>query len=115
MKNAEIKQTIQELDAVLDTDITDSEFDEISEQVRNLYHLLSVTEKEERFLALKEIKPTEWENNFLNSFLPGTRIITTRQYQVLRRMGKNEAFRVERTAYEFSANTKCGHLVVTKF
>ena len=117
MSIEELKARIAEIDALLDTDISDAEFDDLSAEASRLQQELGLKQKELRFKAVPELKNVnDWTRNFLASFDNGTRVITNRQAECFRRINGGKPFKFENRRYECpGANYRAGfsHVVVT--
>ena len=117
MSIEELKARIAEIDAMLDTDISDAEFYTLEEEAARLTMELGLKQNELRFKTVPELKNVnDWTRDFLASFEIGTRVITNRQAECFRRINGGKPFKFENRRYDCTgANYRAGfaHLVVT--
>ena len=117
MSIEELKARIAEIDALLDTDIPDAEFDDLEEEAARLTAELGRKESEQNLKSVKELtNVNDWTRAFLSSFENGTRVITNRQAECFRRINGGKPFKFENRRYDCSgANYRAGfsHVVVT--
>ena len=117
MSIEELKARIAEIDALLDTDISDAEFVALDAEAARLQMELGLKQKELRFKAVPELKNVnDWTRDFLASFEIGTRVITNRQAECFHRINGGRPFKFENRRYECpGANYRAGfsHVVVT--
>lgn len=117
MTRTEIKTKIAEIDALLDSDISDSEFSRLEAEAASLTAELGNLESAEQLRAVKTLnKVNDWTNSFLSSFDNGTRIITNRQADCFRRINGGRPFIFGGRRYDCTgANYRAGFgtLVVT--
>ena len=117
MSIEELKARIAEIDALLDTDISDAEFDALEEEAARLTAELGQKESEIRLTSVKELtNANAWMRDFLNSFANGTQVITNRQAECFRRINGGNPFKFNHRRYYCSgANYRTGfaHLIVT--
>ena len=89
----EMKARIAEIDKLLDSDITDSEFDKL-EKVAQL--LTSEIGRMEAAMRLRSVKTlvyvSDWEASFLTSFSCGTRKVTNKQAEIFKRFNNGKPF-----------------------
>ena len=89
----EMKARIAEIDKLLDSDITDAEFDKLEEEVRVLTNEKGMMEKAMRFRSVKSLlRVSEWEDSFLSSFSCGTRKVTNKQAEIFKRFNNGKPF-----------------------
>ena len=89
----EIKARIAEIDKLLDSDITDAEFDKLEEEARVLMNEIGRIEAAMRFRSVKSLlRVSEWEASFLSSFSFGTRKITNKQAEIFKRFNSGKPF-----------------------
>ena len=117
MSIEELKARIAEIDALLDTDIPDAEFDALEEEAARLTLELGLKAKELRLKAVPELKNVnDWTHDFLASFPNGTQVISNRQAECFHRINGGKPFVFNRRRYDCSgANYRNGfaHLIVT--
>ena len=88
----EMKARIEEIDKVLDSDITDDKKDKIEEEARALMREIGRMEAAMRFRSAKTLlRVSEWESSFLNSFSCGTRKITNKQAEIFKRFNNGKS------------------------
>ena len=113
----EIKAKIEEIDALLDSDISDEEFDRLNAEAAMLTAELGKLESQKQFRNVKTFnKVNDWTRDFLNSFNNGTRIITNKQADCFRRINGGKPFIFDGRRYDCTgANYRAGFstLVVT--
>ena len=89
----EMKARIAEIDKLLDSDITDAEFDKLEEEARVLTNEKGMMEKAMQFKSVKTLfRVSEWEASFLSSFSCGTRKITNKQAEIFKRFNSGKPF-----------------------
>lgn len=113
----QIKQEISRIDYILDnSEISDEEFVKLNLEAQRLQFELGSLEKKLRFESVDEIHPNDWTKNFLNSFgtKSVTRVITLRQYEVFRKINFGKPFKFSGVRYNFGANSRFAHLIITK-
>ena len=89
----EMKARIAEIDKLLDSDITNEEFDKLEEEARALMSEIGRMEASMRFKSAKALlRVSEWEASFLNSFSCGTRKITNKQAEIFKRFNNGKPF-----------------------
>lgn len=89
----EMKARIAEIDKLLDSDITDTEFDKLEEEARVLTNEKGMMEKAMQFRSVKSLlRVSEWEASFLSSFSCGTRKITNKQAEIFKRFNNGKPF-----------------------
>ena len=110
MSIEELKARIAEIDALLDTDISDAEFDALEEEAARLTMELGLKQKELRFKAVPELKNVnDWTRDFLASFANGTHVITNRQAECFHRINGGKPFKFENRRFECpGANYRVG-------
>lgn len=89
----EMKARISEIDNLLDSDITDTEFDKLEEEARVLMSEIGRIEAAMRFRSVKSLlRVSEWEASFLSSFSCGTRKVTNKQAEIFKRFNNGKPF-----------------------
>lgn len=89
----EMKSRIAEIDQLLDSDITNAEFDKLEEEARWLTSEIGKMEAAMQFRSAKNlIRVSEWESSFLSSFSCGTRKITNKQAEIFKRFNNSKPF-----------------------
>ena len=89
----EMTARIAEIDKLLDSDITDAEFDKLEEEARVLTNEKGMMEKAMQFRSVKALlRVSEWESSFLSSFSCGTRKVTNRQAEIFKRFNNGKPF-----------------------
>jgi len=107
-----LKSKIKELDEKLDNESAEG-IDEMEAEIRKLYASLAQAERVQRFLNLKEAKPSEWEETFLKSFPLGTRVISKKQAVIFEKIAKGtREFRFGNMHYSFRSG--CVPMVVVE-
>lgn len=118
MSIEELKARIAEIDALLDTDISDDEFDVLMAEAARLTAELGKKEREVSLRSAKELtNVTDWTRSFLSSFCNGTRVITNRQADCFHRINNGKPFIFEGRRFDCSGpNYRAGfsHLKVTR-
>ena len=88
-----MKARIAEIDKLLDSDITDAEFDKLEEEARVLMSEIGRMEAAMRFSSVKTLSSvSDWEASFLSSFSCGTRKITNKQAEIFKRFNNGKPF-----------------------
>ena len=89
----EIKARIAEIDKLLDSDITETEFDKLEEEARVLTNKIGMMETAMQFRSVKTLlHVSDWEASFLSSFSCGTRKITNKQAEIFKRFNNCKPF-----------------------
>ena len=89
----ETKARIAEIDKLLDSDITNAEFDKLEEEARVLMSEIGRMEAAMRFKSAKALtRVSDWEASFLSSFSCGTRKITNKQAEIFKRFNNGKPF-----------------------
>lgn len=89
----EMKARIAEIDKLLDSDITDTEFDKLEEEARVLTNEKGMMEKAMQLRSAKNLsRVSDWEASFLSSFSCGTRKITNKQAEIFKRFNNGKPF-----------------------
>ena len=89
----EMKARIAEIDKLLDSDVTDAEFDKLEEEARVLTNEIGKMEAAMQFKSVKSLlRVSEWESSFLNSFSCGTRRVTNKQAEIFKRFNNGKPF-----------------------
>ena len=113
----EMKSRIAEIDKLLDSDITDAEFDKLEEEARVLTNEIGMMEKAMRLRSVKSLLcVSDWEASFLNSFSCGTRRVTNKQAEIFRRFNNGKPFIYNKRRFDCAGpNYRAGFsgLVVT--
>lgn len=93
MSIEEMKARIAEIDKLLDSDITDAEFDKLEEEARVLTNKKGMMEKAMRLSSVKSLlRVSDWEASFLSSFSCGTRKVTNKQAEIFKRFNNGKPF-----------------------
>ena len=88
-----MKARIAEIDKLLDSDITDDEFDKLEKEAQVLMSEIGRMEAAMRFRSVKALlRVSEWEASFLSSFSCGTRKITDKQAEIFKRFNNGKPF-----------------------
>ena len=88
-----MKARIAEIDKLLDSDITDAEFDKLEKEAQLLTSEIGKMEAAMRFRSAKALaRVSEWEASFLGSFSCGTRKITNKQAEIFKRFNSGKPF-----------------------
>ena len=113
----EMKARIAEIDKLLDSDITDTEFDKLEEEARVLTNKKGMMEKAMQFKSVKTLlRVSEWEVSFLSSFSCGTRKVTNKQAEIFKRFNNGKPFIYDKRRFDCEGpNYRAGFstLVVT--
>ena len=89
----EMKARIAEIDKLLDSDITDAEFDKLEEEARVLMSEIGKMEAAMQFRSVKALlRVSDWEVSFLSSFSCGTRKVTNKQAEIFKRFNNSKPF-----------------------
>ena len=89
----EMKSRITEIDKLLDSDITNDEFDKLEKEAQLLTSEIGKMEAAMRFRSAKTLlRVSDWEASFLNSFSCGTRKITNKQAEIFKRFNNGKPF-----------------------
>ena len=89
----EMKARITEIDKLLDSDITDAEFDKLEEEARVLMSEIGKMEATMQLRSVKNlVRVSEWEASFLSSFSCGIRKVTNKQAEIFRRFNNGKPF-----------------------
>ena len=114
----EIRARIAAIDARLDNpDISDEEYDALEAEAASLIQTdLVKAERMERVAHMKRLaNVTPWLESFLSSFGTGTRIITNKQAECFKRVGRGRPFVWQGRIYNCPGpNNRAGfsHLIV---
>ena len=93
MSIEEMKARIAEIDKLLDSDITDAEFDKLEEEARMLTNEIGRIEAAMQFRSVKTLlRVSDWEASFLSSFSCGTRKVTNKQAEIFKRFNNGKPF-----------------------
>ena len=113
----EMKARIAKIDKLLDSDITNSEFDKLEEEARALMSEIGRMEAAMQFKSAKSLlRVSEWEDSFLSSFSCGTRKVTNKQAEIFKRFNNGKPFIYSGRRFDCAgANYRAGFstLVVT--
>ena len=89
----EMKARIAEIDKLLDSDITDSEFDKLEKEAQLLTSEIGRMEAAMRLRSVKTlVHVSDWEASFLTSFSCGTRKVTNKQAEIFKRFNNGKPF-----------------------
>ena len=89
----EIKSRIAEIDKLLDSDITDAEFDKLEKEAQLLTSEIGRIETAMRLRSVKNlVRVSDWEASFLSSFSCGTRKVTNKQAEIFKRFNNGKPF-----------------------
>ena len=89
----EMKSRIAEIDKLLDSDITDAEFDKLEEEARVLMSEIGKMETAMQLRSVKNlVRVSDWEASFLSSFSFGTRKVTNKQVEIFKRFNNGKPF-----------------------
>ena len=89
----EMKARIAEIDKLLDSDITDAEYDKLEEEAQMLTSEIGRLEAAMRFISVKTLlRVSEWEASFLSSFSCGTRKVTNKQAEIFKKFNGGKPF-----------------------
>ena len=113
----EMKARITEIDKLLDSDITNEEFDKLEEEARALMSEIGRMEAAMRFRSVKNlVRVSDWEASFLSSFSCGTRKVTNKQAEIFKRFNSGRSFIYDKRRFDCAGpNYRAGFstLVVT--
>lgn len=88
-----MKARIVEIDNLLDTDITDAEFDKLEKEAQLLTSEIGRMEAAMQFKSVKTLlHVSDWEDSFLSSFSCGTRKVTNKQAEIFKRFNSGRPF-----------------------
>ena len=88
-----MKARIVEIDKLLDTDITNDEFDKLENEAQVLMSEIGRIEAAMRFRSVKNlVRVSDWEASFLSSFSCGTRKVTNKQAEIFKRFNSGKPF-----------------------
>ena len=88
-----MKARIAEIDKLLDSDITNAEFDKLEKEAQLLTSEIGRIETAMRLRSVKNlVRVSEWEASFLNSFSCGTRKVTNKQAEIFKRFNNGKPF-----------------------
>lgn len=89
----ETKARIAEIDKLLDSDISDAEFDKLEKEAQALMCEIGRMEAAMQFKSVKTLlRVSDWEASFLSSFSFGTRKITNKQAEIFKRFNNGKPF-----------------------
>ena len=109
MTVSEIRARIKEIDNVLDSDVSDEEFDRLEKEAQELTEKLGQMEIAEKLQTAPEIyEVDDWTDNFLSGFGIGTRKITNKQAEIFKKINNGEPFIYNRRRYDFDVNYRAG-------
>ena len=113
----EMKARIAEIDKLLDSDITDAEFDKLEEEAQMLTSEIGRLEAAMQFKSAKALlRVSEWEASFLSSFSCGTRKVTNKQAEIFKRFNNGKPFIYDKRRFDCAGpNYRAGFstLVIT--
>lgn len=116
MSYNDIKTRIKQIDNILDSNITDQEYNLLESEARELTLLLAEIEKEETILNLPKINANTWFLSFLDSFNLGTSIISKKQYDIIRKnSNNNNNFIVNTYIINIGMGKTFGHIIKSKY
>ena len=114
----EMKSRIKEIDRILDYEsTTDEVYNSLEEEARHLTYEIGISEKMQESDSVKDINPNDWLSSFLASFgiMSVTKTITSKQYDVFRRVNNGRPFKCNGLRYDFVKNRdEYGSLVIKK-
>lgn len=88
-----MKARIAEIDKLLDSNITDAEFDKLEKEAQLLTSEIGRMETAMQFRSVKTLsRVSEWESSFLSSFDCGTRKVTNKQAEIFKRFNNGKPF-----------------------
>ena len=88
-----MKARLAEIDKLLDSDITDDEFDKLENEAQLLTSEIGRMEAAMRFKSVKNlVRVSEREASFLSSFSYGTRKVTNKQAEIFKRFNNGKPF-----------------------
>lgn len=112
-----MKSRIAEIDKLLDSDITDAEFDKLEKEAQVLMGEIGRMEAAMRFKSVKTLlHVSDWEDSFLSSFSFGTRKVTNKQAEIFKRFNNGKPFIYDKRRFDCTGpNYRTGFsaLVVT--
>lgn len=112
-----MKSRIAEIDKLLDSDITDAEFDKLEKEAQVLMGEIGRMEAAMRFKSVKTLlHVSDWEDSFLSSFSCGTRKVTNKQAEIFKRFNNGKPFIYDKRRFDCTGtNYRAGFsaLVVT--
>ena len=89
----EMKARIAEIDKLLDSDITNAEFDKLEEEARVLMSEIGRLQAAMQFRSVKTLlHVSDWEASFLSSLSCGTRKVTNKQAEIFKRFNSGHPF-----------------------
>ena len=89
----EMKARIAEIDKLLDSDITNAEFDKLEKEAQALMGEIGRLEAAMRFKSAKTlVRVSDWEASFLSSFSCGTRKVTNKQAEIFKKFNNGKPF-----------------------
>ena len=114
----EMKSRIKEIDMILDDEsTTDDVYDALENEARHLTYEIGISERNQESASVKDINPNDWLSSFLASFgnKSLTRPISSKQYDVFRRVNNGRPFKCNGLRYDFVKNRDgYGSLVIKK-
>ena len=88
-----MKARIAEIDNLLDSDITDAEFDKLEKEAQVLMSEIGKMEAAMQFKSAKALlRVSDWEASFLGSFSCGTRKVTNKQAEIFKKFNNGHPF-----------------------
>ena len=113
----EMKARIAKIDELLDSDITDAEFDKLEKEAQVLTSEIGKMEAAMQFKSAKTLlRVSDWEASFLSSFDCGTRKVTNKQAEIFKRFNNGKPFIYDKRRFDCTGpNYRTGFstLVVT--
>ena len=113
----EMKTRIAAIDKLLDSDITDAEFDKLEKEAQLLTSEIGRIEAAMRLRSAKTLlRVSDWEASFLSSFSCGTRKVTNKQAEIFKRFNSGHPFIYDKRRFDCAGpNYRSGFssLVVT--
>lgn len=104
-----IRARIKEIDVLLDSDISDSEFEKLEREARELTEKLGQMEMYEELRSAQKIyEVDDWTDNFLSGFGIGTRKITNKQAEIFKKINNGKPFIYNSRRYDFNTNYRAG-------
>ena len=104
----EMKARITEIDKLLDSDITNAEFDKLEKEAQLLMSEIGRLEASMRFKSVKTLaRVSEWESSFLSSFSCGTRKVTNKQAEIFKRFNNGKPFIYNKRRLQIKLSSIC--------
>ena len=113
----EMKAQVAEIDKLLDSDITNTEFDKLEKEAQMLMNEIGRMEAAMQLRSAKNLsRVSDWEASFLSSFDCGTRKVTNKQAEIFKRFNSGKPFIYDKRRFDCAGpNYRAGFstLVVT--